>query len=49
MRRGAADAETAVSPEASSGGLGNISGLLLIGAAVVVLLAGVGVFLLRRG
>jgi len=46
---GAADAETAVSPEASSGGLGNISGLLLIGAAVVVLLAGVGVFLLRRG
>ncbi len=43
------DAETAVTPEEGSGGLGNISGLLLIGAAIVVLLAGVGVFLLRRG
>lgn len=32
-----------------SGGIGNMSGLLLIGAAFVVLLAGVGVFLLRRG
>ncbi|MBE2221612.1 MAG: hypothetical protein IAF02_08740 [Anaerolineae bacterium] len=41
-------AETAVTPEASSG-LGNFSGLLLIGAAFVVLLAGAGVFLLRRG
>ncbi|PID86916.1 MAG: hypothetical protein CSB13_01970 [Chloroflexi bacterium] len=41
--------ETAVTPEGESGGLGNISGLLLIGAAVVILLAGVGVFLLRRG
>ncbi len=40
--------ETAVAEE-SGGGLGSISGLLLIGAAFVVLLAGVGVFLLRRG
>ncbi|MFO7679059.1 MAG: hypothetical protein R6X34_03330 [Chloroflexota bacterium] len=42
------EGETAVAEE-SGGGLGSISGLLLIGAAVVVLLAGVGVFLLRRG
>jgi hypothetical protein len=41
-------ASEAVSTE-DSGGLGNFSGLLLIGAAFVVLLAGAGVFLLRRG
>lgn len=45
----AEDTETAVSPEEESGGLGNFSGLLLIGAAFIVLLAGAGVFLLRRG
>lgn len=44
-----ANTETAVSSSTESGGLGSISGLLLIGAAFVVLLAGVGVFLLRRG
>jgi len=45
------ESETAVSPEAEeeSGGLGDFSGLLLIGAAFIVLLAGAGVFLLRRG
>jgi len=43
------ESETAVSPEEESGGLGNFSGLLLIGAAFIVLLAGAGVFLLRRG
>ncbi len=45
--------ETAVSPdpapESSRGGLASISGILLIGAAILVMLAGVGVYLLRRG
>lgn len=44
--------ETAVSPdpapESSRGGLASISGILLIGAAILVMLAGVGVYLLRR-
>lgn len=44
----APESETAV-PSEDSGGLGNFSGLLLIGAAFVILLAGAGVFLLRRG
>jgi hypothetical protein len=43
------ESETAVSSEEGSGGIGNFSGLLLIGAAFIVLLAGAGVFLLRRG
>lgn len=45
--------ETAVSPdpapESSGGGLASISGIILIGAAILVMLAGVGVYLLRRG
>jgi hypothetical protein len=45
----APEEQTAVMPEEDAGGLSNISGLLLIGAAFVVLLAGAGVFLLRKG
>jgi hypothetical protein len=49
----AAVEETAVSPnpdpESASGGLASVSGLILIAAAVLVMLAGVGVYLLRRG
>ena len=45
--------ETAVSPdpapESANGGLANVSGIILIAAAVMVMLAGVGVYLLRRG
>lgn len=48
----AAVEETAVSPDPapeSSGGLASVSGIILIAAAVLVMLAGVGVYLLRRG